>query len=469
MSTVEPTDALGTSANDFRSTTWFGNLLGDVVEPDRHPLVRPRRAASPAPASPAAERPALDPAQLAWAHRQRRLAEYAGKRVLLLQGPMGPFFRELAQELRALGATVFKINFNAGDWWFYRHNAIAFRGSFEAWPFFLRDLLLKENIEAVMLFGDCRPIHEMACRITAQLRRDVRVFEEGYLRPCYITMDRFGVNGWTSLPDASGFYAALPEDAQHRPLALGPAFWATARHAVQYAVAMRLGRPWFKAYQHHRPMGWGELAAWARGGLRKWVYRFRERGLAEQLAGPLRKRYFLVPLQVATDSQIQFHSAFDNVGQFIDEVVASFASHADPCDHLVIKHHPMDRGHHDYRQQLRRLAETHQLGDRLVYLHDQPLPPLLKGAAGVVVINSTVGMSALHFSAPTKVCGAAVYNLRGLTYQGTLDSFWRAARQCKPDKLLLSKFRSYVIEHTQLVGSFYKPLPRPPQATPPAG
>ena len=37
------------------------------------------------------------------------------KRPLLLQGPMGTFFRRFASELRAGGAVVKKINFNAGD------------------------------------------------------------------------------------------------------------------------------------------------------------------------------------------------------------------------------------------------------------------------------------------------------------------------------------------------------------------
>src|SRR5207253_3330067 len=38
-----------------------------------------------------------------------------GKRVLLLQGPVGPFFRRLAARLRAAGAEVHKVNFNGGD------------------------------------------------------------------------------------------------------------------------------------------------------------------------------------------------------------------------------------------------------------------------------------------------------------------------------------------------------------------
>ena len=41
------------------------------------------------------------------------------RRVLLLQGPIGPFFRNLGDDLIQAGATVHKINFNGGDWLFY--------------------------------------------------------------------------------------------------------------------------------------------------------------------------------------------------------------------------------------------------------------------------------------------------------------------------------------------------------------
>ena len=41
------------------------------------------------------------------------------RRVLLLQGPIGPFFRRLARFLEQHGTDVFKINFNAGDALFY--------------------------------------------------------------------------------------------------------------------------------------------------------------------------------------------------------------------------------------------------------------------------------------------------------------------------------------------------------------
>ena len=63
------------------------------------------------------------------------------KRVLLLQGPVGPFFRRLATLLRAAGAEVHKVNFNGGDCLFYPTDALTWRGHPAEWPQFLARLL----------------------------------------------------------------------------------------------------------------------------------------------------------------------------------------------------------------------------------------------------------------------------------------------------------------------------------------
>jgi capsular polysaccharide export protein len=194
---------------------------------------------------------------------------------------------------------------------------------------------------------------------------------------------------------------------------------------------------------------------------RKWRYAIKERGIQAELATTLAGRYFLVPLQVHNDAQVHVHSHFDSVDAFISHVVLSFAAHAPADTTLVIKHHPMDRGYHDYTRLLKRLARAHGIQDRVRYIHDQHLPTLLSHARGVVVINSTVGLSALHHGTPLKVCGDAIYDMNGLTYQGALDDFWYAAEKVPFNRELFARFQGYLIEHTQLNGSFYKPLTVP--------
>lgn len=56
------------------------------------------------------------------------LNQFCGKRVLMLQGPLGPFFGNLMTDLQAIGAQVFKVNFNAGDW-LYSPSGLNYRGN----------------------------------------------------------------------------------------------------------------------------------------------------------------------------------------------------------------------------------------------------------------------------------------------------------------------------------------------------
>ena len=73
-----------------------------------------------------------------------------------------------------------------------------------------------------------------------------------------------------------------------------------------------------------------------------------------------------------------------------------------------------------------------------------------------MVVNSTVGLSALHHGVPTKVCGEALYDQTGLTYGSSLDQFWCAAPQAVPQRALYWRFREHLLRHTQLNGNFYK-------------
>lgn len=393
------------------------------------------------------------------------LSAFRDRRILLLQGPVGPFFSRFAKDLTAAGAQVFKVNFNGGDWLFYRRDAIAFRGDVEEWPAFFRQLVQQLDIDTVMLFGDCRVYHTKAYDIARQLGLEVGVFEEGYFRPDYVTLEREGVNGYSALPDKPIFYLNSVPARRVRTDAVGNTFWHAASWAVLYYLAAHFLRPLFPRYQHHRPLTVLEGGHWFRSLWRKAFYRIKESGIQSTLVGPRSRKFFLVPLQVHNDAQIHVHSKFASVADFLRHVVASFAHNAPDDTILVIKHHPMDRGYSDYSALLKQLGDKFGLNARLVYVHDLHLPSLLQHARGVVVVNSTVGLSALHHKAPLKVCGDAIYNIKGLVYQGDLDNFWRDAQHTFINENLLTRFRSYVIETTQINGSFYKRLPIPGSAS----
>jgi capsular polysaccharide export protein len=385
-----------------------------------------------------------------------------GKRVLLLQGPVGPFFSRLAKDMRGAGAQVFKVNFNGGDWLFSPRGSFArvfnFTGCSLGWPAYMDALVKRLGIDVVMLFGDCRPVHVAALEIAKSNGIEVGVFEEGYLRPDHITLERDGVNSHSTVPDNPMVYREYADRAVPQALQLNSTFGATALWAMCYYMAASTLKFIFFQYQHHRRLTWLEGIFWVRSFARKQHYARKESGIAEYLVEQKKKQYFLVPLQASVDSQVRVHSDYSSIQQFIEQVVESFSEGAQQSCILVFKHHPVDRGYTDYSRLISRLTKQYGLVGRCFYVHDLHLPTLLNNARGVVTINSTVGISALQHRCPVKVCGKALYDIQGLAFQGSLAQFWRLAHVHTPDPVLVKGFRNYLILHTQHNGSFYKKL-----------
>lgn len=387
------------------------------------------------------------------------LLKYQGKRVLLLQGPIGPFFYRLSKDLKYVASKVFKINFNGGDCFFFPRDFIPFVGPISDWEAFFLSFVKNNEIDIVLLFGDCRPMHAIARKVSQTLGIEVGVFEEGYVRPDYITLDTSGVNGYSKIPKDPDFYFNNPLLKIDAPLRVGDTMSLIALYSVLYYTLAIFLRPFFPHYKHHRPLKFREALPFVVSFYRKHKYRFFERHIQEYLTTVMSKKFFLVPLQVRTDSQLLVHSLYDSTESFLEEVISSFAKNAPPTVVLVIKHHPIDRGHNDYQKAIAHLASKYSLPkSRWYYIHDQHLPSLLSHARGVVLVNSTVGLQAIHHSCPLKVCGKAIYDFSGMTYQGTLERFWNDAESFKVNQELYERFRNYVITHTQINGSIYKRL-----------
>ena len=111
------------------------------------------------------------------------------------------FFLRLADWLTANGKTVHKFNFNAGDDYFYpptQAHTVVFNDNYDAFPEFLQEYIVQHHIQAVVCFGDTRPYHVIAKRIANGNQASFWAFEEGYFRPYYITLEKDGVNAFSS-------------------------------------------------------------------------------------------------------------------------------------------------------------------------------------------------------------------------------------------------------------------------------
>jgi len=378
---------------------------------------------------------------------------------LFLQGLSTSFFVRLADEIAARGHRVERINLSGGDRLFWpRFGAVDYRGRFAGWRSFVGSFMHGRGVTDIVLFGDCRPYHRVAVDIAHARGIAVHVFEEGYFRPEWITLERGGTNGHSRLPRGPEAYLAEASEiseADRTPLAVSGGIGQRVRWEILNQIATLLLAPLYPHYKRHRshhPLR--EMCGW----LKRLSKRPFERGYAKRLSRYLeaaRPNYFLLPLQLETDYQIRRHSRFKSMAHVMQEVLESFARGAPPDSLLVIKRHPLDNGLANFRQQARRIARRLKLGDRVLVMDGGHLPPLLSKSAGVVVVNSTSGISALHHNRPVAVLGRAIFNLAGLTYQGNLDGFWREGTPPDPD--LYRAFRKVVLTRAQVNGSFFTP------------
>lgn len=177
---------------------------------------------------------------------------------LLLQGPHGPFFDQLGALLRTAGATVWRCGFNAGDDFFWTDKAhyIRHTGSLQDWPQHLDRILVEKGVTDIVLYGDVRPIHAIARNAASQDGLRLHVFEEGYLRPYWISYERDGSNGHSSLMQISlaTMRSALRHtlNEMHRP----PARWGDMAHhkfyGAFYHFLVLIANGAYRRYDGHR-------------------------------------------------------------------------------------------------------------------------------------------------------------------------------------------------------------------------
>jgi capsular polysaccharide export protein len=379
----------------------------------------------------------------------------AGKKYLLLQGPMGPYFNDVAAWLETLDREAVNVVFNGGDRFYCRNRpCLTYTQTAKEFPTWLKKIWADYAFDTLLCFGDCRPLHQ-AARAWAK-SRGIRflAFEEGYLRPHFITVEEGGVNAYSSMPRDPEFYRALPETPPANVVKLKPSSAQRYIHATWYYLVGWYYRQEFENYRHHKSFSpWYEAKCWVRAWWRKHWYGYKQRNVLQTLQTTLDQRYYLAILQVYNDSQIRNHSPYADVRDYINDVMYSFSRKA-PLGHvLVIKHHPMDRGHRLYGPLIKTLGKKYGISSRVIYVHDVSMPELLTHARAVVTINSTAGISALIHNKPLKVMGNALYDIKGMTYQGHLHQFWTA--DFKPDMRLFEKFRGYLLANTQINAVYY--------------
>jgi capsular polysaccharide export protein len=378
------------------------------------------------------------------------------RHILFLQGPTSVFWRELSLAFEEAGHKTSKINVHLGDllWWM-RRGAVNYRGRFSRWPAFLNAYVTRHGITDILYYADRQPYHIVAQEIAAARGINAIAIENGYLRPDWITVERGGMGAYSQFPDDPDLIRLAARDLPEAdlPVRYPHGFYTEMVNEVAYHVFAWLYRALFPFYTSGRY--YNTIVEYSTG-IAYFMGQKRRAAAADVVVDALisaQKPFYVVALQLQADKQIHANSPFNHISEMIDSVTASFAAEAPRDALLVFKQHPHDNGSENWPDVIARAAARHDVSDRVQLIIGGDLGKLLAMARGCIIVNSTVGLFSIRAGCPTKTLGIAIFDMPGLTHQGTLDSFWTTPEPIDPD---LARDLVKVLAATiQVKGSFY--------------
>ncbi len=383
----------------------------------------------------------------------------AARRFLFLQGPHGPFFHRLAQMLARTGAQVWRVGFNQGDAVFWPDKAryIAFTDPPDQWEGRCAALLDQHGITDIALYGDVRPIHAQAVALARARGITVHVFEEGYLRPYWITYERGGSNGNSALMAMS--VAAMRRALAKYDLELPdpPAHWGDMRQHIFYGALYHffvlVANRGYRNFRPHRALSVAQEFKLYLRRLASLPFTALERRITSWRIRNGGFPYHVALLQLEHDSSFQAHSPFSSQTEFLELLFDGFARGAPRHHHLVLKTHPLEDGRAPLKQTISRLTAQHGLAGRVHFVRGGKLAQLLNHARTAVTVNSTAAQQVLWRGIPLRIFGRAVYEKPEFVSTQPLAQFF--AQPERPDARAYRDYRRYLLETSQVPGGYY--------------
>lgn len=374
---------------------------------------------------------------------------------LFLQGPLGAFYKKLGKRLYKAGHVVSRINFSGGDLADWNNSAsVNYRGTLKEWKTWIQAYVEKKGVTDILLYGDCRPYHKRVIQLYKNTNVNIYVFEEGYLRPNWVTIEKDGVNGvskvsqrFLELGDGQIDYAKIVNEP------CGQIMRGQVQSCIRHYIYLVVLQPFFRNFVNHRSQSvMIELISWLRW-LPKKKSQFKQADAFIDAMIERKQKFYILPLQLQSDAQVRIHSKYSHLKDFVKEVVASFATYAEKDTLLLIKNHPLDNHAFNWKRYCIKIAARNRVSQRIRFIDGGKLPRILDNAQGMVTINSTAGIQAVHHKCPVINLGHAVYDVQGLTYQGKLSEFWNNTEL--PDNELYKRFYKFLVRYCQFNGSYY--------------
>ncbi|WP_281858059.1 capsule biosynthesis protein [Litoreibacter halocynthiae] len=381
------------------------------------------------------------------------------KTFLFLQGPHGPFFYRLGKMLTAAGASVWRVGFNKGDdaFWFSNKSYIPYLASPDAWAERFTQIVTEKSVTDLVLYGDTRPIHAQAIERAQAMGLRIHVFEEGYLRPYWVSYERGGANGHSRLMDMSVGDMRAALEGLDLDLPDAPARWGDMRQHVFYGMVYHyfvfLRNRKYRSFRPHRALSVTKEFQLYLKRLVTMPFTAMERGLATFRIKHGGFPYHLALLQLEHDASFQMHSPFDTMTDFLELTIDGFAKGAPTHHHLVLKAHPLEDGRVPLRRDIKRIAKSLGVANRVHYVRGGKLAGLLNTARSAVTVNSTAAQQVLWRGLPLKAFGDAVYNKPEFVSTQSLPEFF--TNPTRPDSRAYRDYRHYLLETSQIPGGFY--------------
>ncbi len=383
-----------------------------------------------------------------------------GRAFLFLQGPISPYFAEVAAGLQALGHAVHRVNLCLGDRLFWPAGqplpaAVDYTGTAEDWPSWIAAFMREHRITDLLLLGEQRELHRAAIRAAQARGAQVAVTDFGYFRPDWITLEPDAMGGGSLFPrdpeEIRALAAGLPPaslDQVYRDDFRRQAAWDVVYHLANLVPGLFRH---YRSHQLHHP-----LATYA-GVLRRLLTRRAERAEGTQALATARKApaFWVFAMQMETDFSLRAYSSYPDLEAPIRETLESFAAHAPPASRLILKIHPLDPCLKNWPRRIGAMAGRLGIAERVAVVRHGVLDDMIAESRGVITVNSTVGLRALSMGCPVLALGQAVYRVPGLTFEGGLDRFWGEATL--PEPALCHAFLAALQAATQLRGVFYAP------------
>ena len=383
------------------------------------------------------------------------LDDTKSRRVLLLQGPVGPFFKRLQRDLEQNGFAAWHVAFHRADQFFAApQNTLHFGGDIDEWLPWLKEVLRFGGFDAIVLFGSERPAHRIARELACAAGIDVISLEEGYIRPGYITVENQGNNASSPLAAQINHTASSgsPPIADVKSVNSLPRMitYGALYYTLRGAMTPRAARHMF----HRETPLVSEAFYWARNFARRVVRGSRDFGIIQSLLEHFDGQFYLVPLQVGADANMLRFSNGWNSTQLITASIQSFAQTAPAGNRLFFKVHTMERGHNNLTPLIRRIAAENRVSERVDVIETGSLGLLTRHSAGMITINSTSAFSAIFHGVPLMVLGRAIYAHPSLATLGAaFDSFWTTTHVASPS--VRADYIKWIKEETLKPGDFY--------------